>query len=381
VIGGIRSITSLRGGLVVPGDGTIDSADNGDKDEFGAARDLPDDALGKPVGPLPSVSSRYNWDESAPNNVVHDLWVVGAGTLGMVAAKQWKARFPSSSIVAETKTPNRHLEIEKMGLIPRLRDGRVDGDAKSAKNVLIALPPSSCPSVGHFLNEIGYACEIWAGSKGGGKIIFTSSISVYGDSLGNVVNEAFRVDTRSKRSSTMLEAESAVTCRGGCAVRLAGLYTETRGPHTFWMKNGTVDAAADGLINMLHYSDAASVSIAALLSGDPGGIYLACDDDPISRKDICEAALASGLFPGANLPTFTSEIGPVGKICDSTITRKKLSWEPQYKSFDEYMRSTIGKKPYTPRKSLVAAQKTKEAKSSLWIPSDEDGDFIIEDLN
>lgn len=68
-------------------------------------------------------------------------------------------------------------------------------------------------------------------------------------------------------ANSMLSAEEAIRIRGGCVIRLAGLYTETRGPHTFWLRNGTVDANADGLINMLHYADAAGASIAAALRG------------------------------------------------------------------------------------------------------------------
>jgi hypothetical protein len=44
-------------------------------------------------------------------------------------------------------------------------------------------------------------------------------------------------------------------------MRLAGLYTEQRGPHTFWMKAGEVDGDPDGTLNMLHYSDAAAAAI------------------------------------------------------------------------------------------------------------------------
>jgi hypothetical protein len=40
-----------------------------------------------------------------------------------------------------------------------------------------------------------------------------------------------------------------------------------RGPHTFWLRNGTVSSNADGLINMLHYEDAAAVAVAACLYG------------------------------------------------------------------------------------------------------------------
>ena len=65
----------------------------------------------------------------------------------------------------------------------------------------------------------------------------------------------------------LIAAEETVLSRGGSVVRLAGLYTEDRGPHTFWIKNGTVSTNADGYVNTLHYDDAAKVAIAACLYG------------------------------------------------------------------------------------------------------------------
>ena len=75
-----------------------------------------------------------------------------------------------------------------------------------------------------------------------------------------------------------------------------------RGPHTFWLKNGTVNSNADGLVNMLHYEDGASAAIATMLRGVAGTVYLAADDEPLTREEICQSALASGRFPGAKPP-------------------------------------------------------------------------------
>lgn len=225
-----------------------------------------EDSFNAPVGPLPSVSSRINWDET-PKNINCDLWVAGAGTLGSFAAKQWKEMHgPDSVVVAETKTTARHDALIAAGIKPRLREQRSVDDEVCARNLIIAIPPSVCKS-GEYSIEVADACRIWAGPLGGGNLIFTSSISVYGDSIGNTVNEKFRVDTRSKRSTQMLDAEQQVLGRGGCVVRLAGLYLSDRGPHTFWLRNGTVDAPATGTLNMLHYEDAAGVAVAAAIKG------------------------------------------------------------------------------------------------------------------
>lgn len=106
--------------------------------------------------------------------------------------------------------------------------------------------------------------------------------------------------------------------RGGAAVRLAGLYLAKRGPHSYWMTLKTIDSPADGLINMVHYEDAAkAVVLAALYNAGKVSsaldainpdktfqpIFLVSDDKPLTRKEICEATLQSGLYPDASMPS------------------------------------------------------------------------------
>lgn len=58
-------------------------------------------------------------------------------------------------------------------------------------------------------------------------------------------------------------------------IRLAGLYTETRGPHAYWLHKSrdavmanlsvsVLPGSALDLVNMLHYDDAAGAVIAFL---------------------------------------------------------------------------------------------------------------------
>jgi nucleoside-diphosphate-sugar epimerase len=64
-----------------------------------------------------------------------------------------------------------------------------------------------------------------------------------------------------------------VRSAGGNVIRLAGLYTATRGPHAFWLHRSrdlnnsaaaVIQGAADSVVNLLHYQDAAAVVIALL---------------------------------------------------------------------------------------------------------------------
>jgi hypothetical protein len=178
--------------LYVPGDiGDENDDQSSNKGEI-------EDAFGAPVGPLPSVSSRVNWAETIPN-IVHDLWIVGCGTLGTIAAKEWMKQFPDSKVVAETSSETRHADLLKLGVKPRLRSQRTVEDNMSARYVLITLPPSS--NLLDYTAELCDACQLWAGPYGQGHLAFTSSTVVYGDSNGNVVDEVFRVDSRSARST------------------------------------------------------------------------------------------------------------------------------------------------------------------------------------
>jgi len=66
----------------------------------------------------------------------------------------------------------------------------------------------------------------------------------------------------SDRIDRLLGAEAAVLEAGGNVVRLVGLYHRTRGPHTFFLKKGTVERNGEGVVNMIHYEDAARLMLA-----------------------------------------------------------------------------------------------------------------------
>lgn len=167
----------------------------------------------------------------------------------------------------------------------------------------------------------------------------------------------------------MIAAEEDMIKREGSVIRLAGLYTVDRGPHTFWIKSGEVDNNADGMVNLLHYEDAADVCVEALINGKPSTIYLASDDEPVTRENLCKAAVASGTIPNAVMPTFSSPTGPPGKIIDSSLTKEKLKWTPKYRSFQEYMYG-LGGVEYKMGKTM------KEKSETLWLGGDDDDDIF-----
>ena len=305
--------------------------------------DLPDDAFGASVGPLPTVSSRVNWEDVVVDETqLCDLWIVGCGTLGLLAAQQYKQANPTASVIGETATTKNHEELKKMQIFPRLREERDDDMMRVARNIIVCIPPSAAFNNEAYEQELCAAYQAWAGPEYG-NLVYTSSTAVYGDSYGNIVDEDFRLDTRTKRAATMISAEEAILNRGGSVIRLAGLYTVDRGPHSYWLKSGEIKGDPEGTINMLHYEDAAAVCLKALESPLRNQIYLASDDYPVSRQEICEASLASGKYPDVSMPKFLEEVGPRQKRTNCKKTRELIGWEPKYPSFQSFMYGLGGK--------------------------------------
>jgi nucleoside-diphosphate-sugar epimerase len=148
----------------------------------------------------------------------------------------------------------------------------------------------------------------------------------------------------SPRIARAIGAEEACRQAGGCNLRLAGLYSLQRGPHNFWLTSDKgVSGGPSGIINMLHYDDAASACLAALKAGPgvcSGQNFLISDGNPITRKEICESALKNKIYESCSMPEFLGSDAPLlalGKIYDGSVSNRALQWKPKYKSFDSFM--------------------------------------------
>ncbi|CAJ1938234.1 unnamed protein product [Cylindrotheca closterium] len=273
--------------------------------------------------------------------------VVGCGVLGTSVCQQFVKlpEFESQEVVGITKSNTRHEEIlAEVGKNDRFRVATIEDCAgEKYKNVVFCAPPSG-------FNDYSAAVDhcmktVWAGPNSGGVFIFTSSGGVYG--FGNdkqVVTENSPVADPSKnpRAARLINAEERVLYGDGACFRLAGLYSLTRGAHNFWLTSGKdVSGRADGIINQLHYDDAARAVLAGLSAGPSavtGNVFLISDGHPLTREQICESALKNKHFSGYELPKFlgTNE-DPVGKIYDGSASNKALKWDPVYQSFGAFM--------------------------------------------
>ena len=98
----------------------------------------------------------------------------------------------------------------------------------------------------------------------------------------------------------------------------------------------------DGLINLLHYDDAAGACLAALQAGPDvcrGQTFLISDGQPQTRRQICESTLKSATYRDYSMPSFASEPDPTqpGKQYDGSFSNEALKWKPKFESFAKFM--------------------------------------------
>ncbi|KAI8003713.1 hypothetical protein LOK49_LG08G03115 [Camellia lanceoleosa] len=269
-------------------------------------------------------------DATSPGLVgANDLLIVGPGVLGRLVAQKWREEHPGCQIFGQTVTTDHHDELIKIGINPSLKETKA---THKFPYVVFCAPPSRTPD---YPGDVREAVSSWSGE---GSFLFTSSSAPYDCNDNGSCDEDSPVVPigRSPRTDVLLKAEKAVLESGGSVVRLAGLYKADKGAHVYWLEKGTVDTRPDHILNLIHYEDAASLSIAILKIKLRGRIFLGCDNHPLSRQQIMDLVNRSGKF-SKKFESFTGTSDPLGKKLNNMKTREELGWEPKYPSFAQFL--------------------------------------------
>ena len=274
------------------------------------------------------------------------LIIYGAGVLGRSVAKQWLTAQTDQpgKVVGITKTTDNHAPLIALGVTPYMNND-IDIETIYGHHVLFCAPPPRNPDPevarSDYLAEIRKSLIMWDRGNVASRFVFTSSAGVYAEDGGATVDES-SATSASARAQLLLDAEALVLESKGIVVRLAGLYTDEKGAHAAFLSNdpspftqNELAKRPDGLINQIHYEDAASAAIVAGLRGVPGEIYLAADDQPLTREAICTEARRTERFKNQAAPQFGDK-GGTGKVCDASKLRA-LGWKPRFASFSACM--------------------------------------------
>ena len=262
-----------------------------------------------------------------------DLLIVGAGQLGRLIGRQWQNYYPESNVYAETKTTRNHENLQnEYGFIP-LTTPTEDMDIDYVfPYVVFCAPPGRDTSKEEYIKMIRKA------GRRGKRFVFTSSTSIYGKE-GRDITEKSKVH----KEARLVDAEiAAKEGNEGMVVRLAGLYLKYRGAHSYYLKAGNIPGDSNGLLNLIHYDDAASAVVKALrleqIPMKDERCFLACAKKMNTKKEIVDVTCKHRSFEGWEYPKL-EENGMIQekRSFDSKWTREILGWSPKFESFVEFM--------------------------------------------
>jgi nucleoside-diphosphate-sugar epimerase len=177
------------------------------------------------------------------------------------------------------------------------------------------------------------------------KFVYTSSTSVYGQNDGSVVIESSPVEPDADTAKVLAETEklllAAMAERQFPAVvlRVAGIYGPARGQWFKQFLRGEARIEADGSrwLNMIHRDDLIGVIIAALHDAQPGEVFNAADNGPVSQLKFFEwlaAELKRPLPPAVPADEKSSRRrGVTNKRVSNAKLRKALKYEFLFPDF------------------------------------------------
>lgn len=239
------------------------------------------------------------------------LFILGLGYSARHFVRQFGGTF--SHIAGTVRDPGRRDDLAGIelhafsGSSPARETVERIGEADV---LLISIPPGSAgdPAIAAFGDMLA------AGRR---KVVYLSTIGVYGDHAGGWVDESTPPQATLDRTRMRVVAEQAWTdMTGGDAaiLRLAGIYGPGRSA-LVTLRAGTARRIIKPgqVFNRIHVDDIAS-SIMAAVKHRGGGTWNVCDDEPTPPQDvIAHAAKLMGVAPPPEEPFETAEMSAMAR--------------------------------------------------------------------
>jgi nucleoside-diphosphate-sugar epimerase len=187
----------------------------------------------------------------------------------------------------------------------------------------------------------------WLAPASPQKLVYTGSTSVYGQTDGSAVSEVSPTVPAAETAQVLLQAEALLlaAARAGTVpavvLRVAGIYGPGRG---YWLKQlleGTaqIEGGGERILNMIHRDDVAGAVVAALRQGQPGEIYNAVDDEPVTQLALFEWLSAQLDRPSPPFVPKTADESRKRGMTNKRVSNKKLKtqlgYSFQYPTFKE----------------------------------------------
>jgi nucleoside-diphosphate-sugar epimerase len=169
-----------------------------------------------------------------------------------------------------------------------------------------------------------------------GRILYTSSTSVYGQTDGSSVDEETPTETTTPTGEILLQTEEFVLARGGIVARLAGIYGPGRGAmlRRFLAGESTLDGDGSRWLNTIHRDDVASAIELLIEKNADSGVYNVTDQGGVTQRAAFEF-LAEKLqrpLPPSAPPSPNRKRGYSNKQVANAKLRQ-LGWQPAFPTF------------------------------------------------
>jgi nucleoside-diphosphate-sugar epimerase len=178
------------------------------------------------------------------------------------------------------------------------------------------------------------------------RLVCVSSTSVYGQKLGELVDEESPAEPSTETGKILREAEELARKAGAIIARSAGIYGPGRA--IAWEKflAGTAVLEGDGQrwMNQIHRDDLVEALRFLAPKGEPGALYNVTDNEPVRAVEFYRWC---SQVTGRPLPPF----GPENPSRKRGLTHKGVSnsrlralgWSPRYPSFREGLAAILGR--------------------------------------
>jgi nucleoside-diphosphate-sugar epimerase len=240
------------------------------------------------------------------------LFILGLG----YSARHFVARFGDAftHIAGTVRDPAKRETIAGVETHPFSGSGldrETVEQVRDADVLLVSIPPGSHgdPAIAAFADTLT--------AKHNQKIIYLSTIGVYGDHGGAWVDESTPPQAALDRTRMRLAAEQAwmeITHGDVAILRLAGIYGPGRNALATLRAGSARRVVKPGQVfNRIHVDDIANAIMAAV-HHQGGGLWNVCDDEPAPPQDvIAYAAKLMGAAPPAEEAFETAEMSAMAR--------------------------------------------------------------------
>lgn len=275
--------------------------------------------------------------------------VAGAGWLGSAIARRLLS---AGEAVVAVRRDRRSLEpLAEAGATPLALDLAAPGASRSIPADVDAIV--ACQSAGADTPEAYRAAYVDANLAlleaaerlGVRALVYTGSTGVFGQRDGGDVSERTPPSPVGPTGEVLAEAEALLVAAAGRGVparivRLSGLYGPGRTGIVERVRSGrlALGPGDDAWMNFCRLEDAVDFVLAALVRGEPGGVYHGSDAAPARRREVVEwIAGRLGIPP----PRSEAAAGGPDRRILSEWTRSTLGVRLAYPSFREGLAEAV----------------------------------------